>query len=611
MVDTFRKLIALFSPAERRRLAGVFLAILGMGILQLAGVGSVLPFVSVLANHGLIHTNPLLVWTYSTLGFTSTNGFLIFLGFGVLVFLVASNAFVAFTIWLITRFAWDKQFGLSAALFEGYLRQPYEAFLNRNSADTGKNILYESQQFTNGVLLPAMTLTAFGVTVLFIAGFMVWLDPLLAVLVAATFGAAYALVYFFIRRPLERIGRIRIDANTERFKAVDEGFGSVKEVKVLGRETEFLGRYLPGAQRFAGSMAAQQILLQLPRYAIEALAFGIVISLFLYLLYAHGTVQGVLPLASAFALAGYRLLPALQQVYQTSSALKFNQSVVDTIYRDLIITARPPATTDSVSIKQTGEGESARLPFANELRLDNVTYTYPGAREPSLANVTMNIASNSSVAFVGATGAGKTTLADLVLGLLRPQSGRISVDGVELTDSNVRRWQANLGYVPQDIFLTDDTIAGNIAYGVPANAIDLQAMERAARVANIHHFISNKLPAGYQTVVGERGVRLSGGQRQRIGIARALYHDPEVLVLDEATSALDNDTERRIVQEIEGARAGKTLVIIAHRISTVRHCDVLYLLKGGSIVGNGTYEALVSGNDEFRRLNRDEHTVRA
>jgi len=594
MFSTTRKILTLLTRAERVRLLGVFAAILGMGILQLIGVGAVIPFVSLLSNPALIHSNAILAWAYSALGFTSANGFLIFLGMAALTMLVTSNAFVAFTIWLITRFAWDNQCRLSTRLLKGYLAQPYETFLQRNSAEAGKNILIESQQLANGVLLPAMNLAAFGVTVLFIIGFLVFLSPLLAVLVGAVFGVAYALVYLFIRRPLIRAGGLRAEANTQRFKAVDEAFGSVKEMKVLNHEREFIARYEPAAQTFATTMAMQSVLSQLPRYAIEAVGFGVVISLFLFLLYTHSDMQAVLPLASAFALAGYRLLPALQQVYQASSSLRFNQSLLDVIHHDL--TAHPEKQSEP------SQGRTARLPFENELRLNDVSYTYPQAAEQSLKKINISIAHNTFVALIGATGAGKTTLADMILGLLPPQSGGMTLDGTPLTPDNIRGWQSNLGYVPQEIYLTDDTITANIAYGIAAGAEDQTAVERAARIANIHEFIVNRLAQGYATVVGERGVRLSGGQRQRIGIARALYHDPKVLVLDEATSALDNETERRIVEELDAMRGGRTLIVIAHRLSTVQRCHCLHLLNDGELVASGSYEELIGNSTQFRQM---------
>ena len=599
MVKSTRQILAIFSTAERLRFLCVFLAMLGMGVLQMAGVGVILPFVSLLSNPSSVHQHAVLQALYSGLGFNSINDFLILIGSVLLVVLVASNAVTAFTIWLMTHFAWGVQRRISARLLAGYLRQPYEAFLNQNSAETGKNILYESQQFANGVLLSVLRAIAFGVTVLMIIAFLLWMKPLLALVVTAIFGSAYLLIYLTIRRALLWIGHQRMQANTERFQAVDEAFGSVKEVKVLGREPYFLERYDRSAATFATAMAQSQVIGQIPRYAIEGLAFGIVMAAMLWLLANGDSMQSALPVASAFVVAGYRLLPALQQLYQGITQWRFNQSVVDTLHRDLAEhDAQASCTCGSASVTEPRDVpfEQSKLPFEHAIELENVDYYYPAAEQPALRNLSLSIQKNSFVALTGATGAGKTTLADLILGLLAPDAGQIRVDGTVLTDANRHAWQANIGYVPQEIFLTDSSIAGNIAYGLPKEAIDRPAVERAARIANIHDFITQKLPSGYNTFVGERGVRLSGGQRQRIGIARALYHDPKVIVLDEATSALDNATERRIVEELDAMRGGRTLIVIAHRLTTVQKCHKVFMLDEGRLAAEGTYDEVVLGH---------------
>lgn len=601
MLHSARQMLALFSPAERVRFIGVFAAMLCMGVLQMAGVGVILPFVSLLSDPGTIHNNTFLEALYNGLGFESTNSFLMFLGSVLLVVLVGSNVVTAFTLWLMTHFAWSVQRRVSSRLLAGYLAQPYEAFLNRNSAETGKNILIESQQFANGVLIPAMKSMAFGITALMIVGFLFWVNSLLALAVTLIFGGAYLLVYLTIRRALLRIGHERMQANTQRFQAVDEAFGSVKEVKVLGREGYFLERYEPAASTFAAAMAKSQVFGQIPRYAIEALAFGTVMIAILFVLASGQGLQSALPVASAFVVAGYRLLPALQNLYQGFTEWRFNQSVVDTLHEDLVahdigrdssIQASSQAARQTVTLGKT----AAKLSFEDTLQLDRVSYSYPAANAQSLRAICVTIPKNSFIALTGATGAGKTTLADIILGLMEPTAGEIRVDGIKLTPENRRLWQANIGYVPQEIYLTDSTVAANIAYGLPDDAIDDTAVERAARIANIHGFIKNNLPNGYQTRVGERGVRLSGGQRQRIGIARALYHDPSVIVLDEATSALDNETERRIVNELDAMRGGRTLIVIAHRLTTVQNCHKVFMLDEGRIAAEGSYEQVVSLN---------------
>lgn len=597
MIFAASKLIALFSPRERWRALWVLAAVVLMGLIQIAGVGSIIPFVSLLIDPGLVQEKGYLAWAYETFGFDNTQGFLFATGLLVLAILVLSNVFTAFTIWLMAQFAWDNQVYLSARLFERYLSRPYTEFLNRNSADIAKNILHESMQLTQGVVMPALNLLSSGVTTVFITGFLLWLNPVFTSVAALILVVSYALIYYCIKNPLYRVGMRRLTINTERFKSVAEAFGSVKEVKILGREVNFIWRYLPPAKIFARSVVIQQLLTILPRYLIEILAFGSVIVIFLYLLQVGADLQAVAPLASAFAFAAYRLLPALQRVYQSVSALRFNSSVLDVIHHDLTEGEKlPPPML---------EPKTQRMIFTRRLCLEDVEYTYPGSEQPALKGVSMQIDHKAFIALVGVTGAGKTTLADIILGLLHPQSGQIIVDETKITDENLRYWQANLGYVPQEIYLTDDTVAANIAFGLQSRQIDQSAVERAAKIANIHEFIEGNLPQGYDTVVGERGVRLSGGQRQRIGIARALYHDPEVLVLDEATSALDSATEAQVHRAIVQAAAVKTVIIIAHRMATVRNCDCIYVLVDGQVVAAGNYDQLSKTSPEFRSIARD------
>ncbi|ROO32378.1 ABC transporter ATP-binding protein [Salinisphaera orenii] len=608
MLKSFAEILALFSTAERRRFTWVMFAMLMMGVLQVVGVGVILPFVSLLSQSTGLPDNTLLRWVYEILGFESRSMFVMFVGALLLIVLVGSNLFTAFTIWLMTHFAWGVQHRISGRLLAAYLRQPYEKFLNRNSADIGKNILQESQQFANGVLMPLLQATAFGITVVFIVGFLVWLNPVMAIAVAVIFAFAYCMVYLTIRRSLLRIGDQRMRANSQRFKAVSEAFGSIKEVKVCGREEAFLRRYEPAAESFARANAKNQVFSQIPKFIIESIAFGTVMLVLLYLLSSGYDMQAVLPTVSAFVVAAYRLLPALQQVYQGVAKWRFNQPVLNTLVADVSDSIANSGNADASRSANRPSSDSAsvdaraKMPFEREVRLASLTYSYPGADRASLAGIDMTIPRNSFVALTGTTGAGKTTLADIILGLLEPTGGQLLVDDVPIDSRNRSAWQANLGYVPQDIYLTDSSIASNIAYGLAAAQINLAAVERAARIANIHEFIVDRLPHGYETVVGERGVRMSGGQRQRIGIARALYHDPKVIVLDEATSALDNTTEKAIVNELDAMRGGRTLIVIAHRLTTVEKCNRVFMLQDGRIAACGSYSDLVQADNSFSRL---------
>jgi ATP-binding cassette subfamily C protein len=596
MIDTIRKALTLLDRSERWKLMILLLFAGFNGLAQVAGIGSIMPFIGVLTNPGLVQENSLLRWAHGQLGAPSAHAFLLMLGAAVLVTFVLSNIFVAFTQWFTYRFSQANQYRLSMRLFDAYLRKPYAYHIQHNSADIGKNILTETQTFTNQVLLASLQAVGFSVSALFIMVFLIWLNPLVAAAAVGIIGGGYGLVYIVLRVRLRQLGRNRLRANTGRFKAANETFGAIKEIKAAGSEVAFLDRYGAEAKRFADAMAAHQIIRNLPRHLVEIVGLGSVLLMVLLLVAVGYETTAIAPLVGVYVVAGHRLFPCFQHIYQGVSGLRADGPVVHALYTDLSDAGGgdggPLETPDSLT----------KLPFRKAIELQDLTFTFPGADYPALKGVSLKIPCGTSVAFVGETGAGKTTLADIVIGLLPSQKGRLLVDGVELTKDNLRRWRANLGYVPQHIYLMDDTIARNIAFGVPDSKINDAAVEWAARIANLHEFVINELPDGYDTVVGERGIRLSGGQRQRIGIARALYHDPELLVLDEATSALDNATEDAVQKAIDQAAEAKTLVIIAHRLSTVRNCDLVYVLKKGRVVAQGTYDTLLDGNAQFRAL---------
>jgi ABC-type multidrug transport system fused ATPase/permease subunit len=568
-----------------------------MALAQVVGVGSIAPFVSVLVNPDSAQTNAALHWAFEGLGFSSTGSFLFFLALGVLVAVLAANAFLALNQWMLIRIGWSLQNRLSRRLLEAYLSQPYSAFLRRNSADTGKNILAEVELLTNGVILPILHMVAYAAAGLFLAAALFWINTPLTLAVIALFGLGYGGFYLAARHSLKMAGQRRINANSGRYKVVSEAFGGIKETKVLGREAALLGQYDGPAREYTRAQTTAAIARQLPTYALQVLAVGVVLMLALFTLgRAGGAIADAAPVMAIYIFAAQRLVPFLLLVYQNGNEIRFNSVALDAVYDDLM--EEPKSCALMAGAKTKGE----RLPFLNELRLERVTFKYPGADKPSVEDITLSIPRHGFVAIVGATGAGKTTLVDIILGLLKPDEGVLTVDGRAIDDTSMRSWQNNLGYVPQDIYLADDSIAANIAFGIPPEERRSGAIERAARVANIHDFIADELAEGYETVVGERGVRLSGGQRQRIGIARALYHDPEVLILDEATSNLDQGTEAAVHTAIEQAAGNKTVILIAHRLFTTRQCDTLFVLEHGRLVAEGSYQTLLRTSDRFMAL---------
>lgn len=590
MLELARQLWSLFNRRERLQLAALALLLVLRAGVEMVGVVSIMPFMKVVADPGIVQQNAYLSRLYAALGFSSVPSFLTALGVMVVILLAVTNTVSAVAVYSMLRFSWGMNHRLCLRLLKGYLSQSYGFFTQRNSASLNKTLLNEVQTVITSVLKPFLDVFARFLTICALIGLLVVMDPVLALAVAAVLGGAYGGIYMVIRKKQRRLGLLRVRANQERFKVTGEAFGGIKDVKVLQRERAFVERFRPASWQYSMTTASNTVMSQLPRYLIETIAFGGIVLIVLYYLQREQGVTQILPAISMYAFAGYRLLPELQNLFADVATIRFNRAALDDLLQDY----QPYAGAAPAAAREP-------LPFARGITFQEVTFRYPNATGPALAAVSLHVRRNQTVGLVGASGSGKTTLVDLLLGLYLPEAGRILIDDVALDERTLSAWRRQVGYVPQHIFLTDDSIAANIAFGVPEGEIDAAEVERAARIANLHEFILT-LPAGYETVVGERGVRLSGGQRQRIGIARALYHDPAVLVMDEATSALDGATETAVMEAIHELAGQKTIVLIAHRLSTVEDADLIYLLERGRIKDVGTYRELVAGSRAFRAM---------
>jgi ABC-type branched-subunit amino acid transport system ATPase component len=513
---------------------------------------------------------------------------------GVIVFvtLVISLIFRAFATYAQLKFTLLSEYSISSRLIEGYLHQPYTWFLHKNSAELGKTILSEVSQLTYNAILPMLVLISQGIVVITIILLLIFVDPKLSLIIGLVLTISYWLIYRIMGEYLSKIGNERFEANKLRFSTVSEAFGAVKEVKVRGLEKIYTTRFKIPAKIYADNQATAQAVSQIPRFILEGLVFGGLLSMVLYLITQKGNFANALPILALYAFAGYKLLPAMQQVYGSLTQLKFSSTALESLYLDL---------NGLNSINNTIETNN-KIIFNNHITINNISYTYPSTKQPALSNLSLLIKANTTVGLVGTTGSGKTTLVDVILGLLEPEKGYIKVDDLQISETNRRSWHRAIGYVPQFIYLIDDTIASNIAFGEDPKKIDYQTIERVAKIANLHEFVINELPLAYKTIVGERGVRLSGGQRQRIGIARALYHNPKILILDEATSALDNLTEQAVMDAVNNLGNKITIILIAHRLTTVKKCDKIYLLKKGNLLASGTYEELSESNEIFKAM---------
>ena len=588
-VAVYGALLELIAPDRRLAFFGLVACMIVMAMFDLIGVAAILPFLSVLADPGNV-TRGIIGSAYDTLGFTEIDRFIIALGLAVFALVIVSVIVRVIVYYLTTRFVYATTQQLAMDLLAQYLARDYEYYLGRNSAQIGKNLLAEAYYVVNNAIEPAIRLIANVAVTVALVALLLWIEPVGVAVGMAILTLALALIYGGLGPMLDRAGARRLQASEDRFRITNEAMGGIKEVKLRGLENAMLERFRTPSDQMARNQARISLISNVPHYLIEGLCFGGMIAFVLYLLFrGGGALDAVLPVVGLFAFAGIKLIPVAKEAYTDASLLRANTPVLESLRADLAGRERPAAR------------DAASLGLARSVRLEGIGYSYPGSDSPQFEGLSLEIAAGSRVGIVGTTGAGKTTLIDIVLGLLKPAAGRIVVDGAAITDANRRAWQRSIGYVPQTVFLSDSTIAANIAFGSADGEIDRAAVERAARIAALHDFVLT-LPGGYDTEIGEGGVRLSGGQRQRIGIARALYSDPDLLVLDEATNALDTVTERAVVDAIEQLSPAKTLLIITHRLSAVERCDTILVLKDGRIETSGTFEALSRRSDTFGRL---------
>ena len=566
--------------------------ILTMALIDMVGVASIMPFMAVLANPELIETNKILAEMYVYSRSADKESFFFLLGLIVFFILVFSLFFKGVTAYFQIRFAMMCEYTIGKKFIEGYIYQPYVWFLNRNSAELGKNILSEVQTVILNVVMPFITIFSQGAVVIAIFVLLLFIDTLLSLSVCFFLGVFYFGIYKTMSRKLSAIGQSRLDANEGRFTAVIETFAASKEIKIGNHEDFCIKRFSNPAKIYAKQQIKAEVISTLPRFMFESIAFGGLMLVILYLMNNKGNFSNSIPIVTLYAFAGYRLMPALQFIYRAVSQIRFAEPSLNFLHNDLIKLEKLNPSPKNFNI----------VKFEKDIQLKNIVFKYPNSKNLVLKKLSLKILAKNVVALVGKTGSGKTTIVDLIMSIIDPLNGTLEVDGKIINSNNCKSWQKIIGYVPQQIYLANDTIEANIAFGVDVDKIDFSEIERSAKIANLHEFVTNQLPEGYKTFIGERGVRLSGGQRQRIGIARALYNNPKVLIMDEATSALDSLTEKGIMQTINELRNDITIIIIAHRLSTVRECDQIYLVDNGKIIAQGNFLELVKKNDMFSSM---------
>lgn len=481
---------------------------------------------------------------------------------------------------------------LSTRLMRGYLVMPYTFHLHRNTAEFVRNAWEATNRLVGDVLVPAVRTISESFIVLAILIVLFATAPAATVLTLVAFGPTMWLLLHFVHPRLERLGRTQQDMARASLSSFQQALQGLRDVKLLGREQHFVNTYSHQRRRLARARYLRGAASALPRTTIETVLVIFVAAFLAVTVLGERSPEGAFAVLGLFGYAAFRTLPSVNQILQQLNNLKFSAATVDDIYEDLRFFEGHAPERDSGAVEP--------LPLRREILLEDVTYRYEGSHTDALQNVTLQVLCDTALGIVGPTGGGKTTLVDVLTGLLEPISGRILVDGTDIR-GHVCRWQRNLGVVPQTIFLLDDTLARNIAFGLPDAEIDEKALQEAVRLAQLEDFVAS-LPKGLDTVVGERGVRVSGGQRQRVAIARALYHRPQVLIFDEATSALDTVTERDFLSDLTSRLEGRTLIMVAHRITTVRDCDQIVVVEGGRITDRGRYDELLERSPSFRAL---------
>jgi len=580
----FKNLLLLLDSKERKNASLLIIMIIIMALLDMIGVASILPFIAVLTNQSLIETNIILNTLFkssSFFGVSNYQHFLFFLGILVFILLITSLTFKALTHYFQNKFIKLRGYSIGKRLIEGYLHQPYSWFLNRHSADLGKNILSEVDQVVDYGINSLFELIAKGMVTIALLSLILIIEPLITLAVGLTLGFSYSLIFYFVRNYLSKTGKQRLKNNQRRFTFVSEAFTGIKEVKVAGLEKTYINNFSNSANIFARTQASAEVISVLPRYLLEAVAFGGIILIILYMMSKTGNFDNILPIISLYVFVGYRLMPSLQMMYMSLSNLTFVTSSIKKLSDDVKYLKYDNASENQIV-----------LSFKNKIEVKNVVYSYPNSSRVAIKNVNLFVDAGSTIGIIGATGSGKTTIVDIILGLLEPQSGKLIIDGNKLTKKNIKSWQRSIGYVPQHIYLSDDTVSSNIAFGEEPHNIKQDLVEQCAKISNIHDFVMNELPQNYKTFIGERGIRLSGGERQRIGIARALYRNPKLLILDEATSALDNQTEENVMTSIYKLGKEVTIIIIAHRLKTIQNCDEIFLFDDGELKLKGKFEML-------------------
>jgi HlyD family secretion protein len=596
MIKITKQLFSLLTPNQRKRFYLLQFLVILMAFMEIIGVASIIPFMALVGDMTQLQQETFYAQVYQASGIESESEFVVILGIGVVVTLFVSGTISLFTTWRLCMFGTQLGTELSTRLYTHYIKQNWLFHASVNSAKLTKKIVNETNRVSGGIILPLMQMNARVVFTLFMVISIFIYDPRVAIVGLSVFAIVYLILFKIVKRSLERNGKAISQIFSKRYRLNNEGFGGIKDLLLLGRGDNFIESFNQTSKSLAHSQGTINALAQVPRYFIELVAFGSMMTITLYLISSYdGNLGMILPTLSLYTLAAFKLLPAIQNIYANVAAIKGNIAAFESIHDDLIWSSKPKALIQ--------ESKQSFLRVKHQISLNNITFTYPDKTKSTLQKINMSILANSVIGIVGPSGSGKSTLINILLGLIEPQQGEMKIDNTILNYKNRRSWQNTIGFVAQDIFLSDRSIAENVAFGISKNEINLDKVKKALELSHLTELLQS-LEKGIYTPVGERGVKLSGGQSQRIGIARALYHEAEILVFDEATSSLDGISERRVMDAIHEFGGQKTIIMIAHRIKTVQNCNKIFYIDKGRVVDQGTYKELIERNDDFKNMAR-------
>lgn len=594
MFSIIQDLYRVLTSAQKFSLLRLQFLVILMAFAEVVGVASIGPFLSLAGDTSQLSGDSILANVFEYSGIKDINDFIFVAGLAVLMLLTIATIISTLTVRYLLHFAQRLGANFAATLFTHYMSKSWLFHASGNSSQLMNNITIECNRVTVGIIYPIMVMNARIVLAFAILLLLLSIDPFITLIGLFGFATIYIIIFYFVKLKLSKNGLAVSINQALRFKLMNEGFGGIKDTLLLGRSYSFNKQFKKASLELGYAMGSNSTLNEVPKYWVELVALGTMVSLVLYLLVTNdGNLAFILPELGVFAMASYKLMPAFQQVYGNLTYVKASGPALNSIKGDLLEWKNSQLELTEISKRQH------QLRSAIELK--DLSFQYPNKSEIALSNINMKINSNNIIGVVGESGSGKSTLIDIILGLISPSSGEILIDGIVLNNRNIRNWQNSIGYVPQTIFLADASIKENVAFGLHADDIDENRVVEAIKLANLEEHVRT-LPEGINSLVGEKGVQLSGGQRQRIAIARALYNDPNVIVFDEATSALDGLTEKVIMDSIYKLSQTKTIILIAHRLNTVKNCDVIYLFDKGKLIDSGSFEEMKDRNNHFKLM---------